>query len=64
LALGGVDLTSPADKMTLQGIGAVAKFKMDWGRVIGEPERAQPTELFGPLRSGGVIRNHTNRRHH
>jgi putative DNA-invertase from lambdoid prophage Rac len=38
MALGGIDLTSPAGKMTMRVIAAVARFKRDWGWVIGEPE--------------------------
>jgi putative DNA-invertase from lambdoid prophage Rac len=41
LALGGVDLTIPAGKMTMQVIAAVAGFKMDWGWLIGETETPQ-----------------------
>lgn len=41
LALGGVDLTSPAGNMTMQVIAAVAGFKRDWGWVIGETETPQ-----------------------
>lgn len=59
LALGGVDLTSPAGKMTMQVLGAVAEFERDLliertqsglrrakaeGKRLGRPEAVKTTE--------------------
>ncbi len=60
LALGGVDLTSPAGKMTMSVIGAVAEFERDLliertqaglkrakaeGKVLGRPSSLGPEQL-------------------
>ena len=59
LALGGVDLTSPAGKMTMGVIAAVAEFERDWliertqsglarakakGKALGRPPALTPTQ--------------------
>ena len=60
LALGGVDLTSPAGKMTMGVIAAVAEFERDWliertqsglarakakGKALGRPPALTPTQI-------------------
>lgn len=66
LALGGVDLTSPAGKMTMQVLGAVAEFERDLliertqaglvrakaeGKKLGRPEAASTTAIVLELKS-------------
>ncbi|KPY20131.1 MULTISPECIES: recombinase family protein [Pseudomonas] len=66
LALGGVDLTSPAGKMTMQVLGAVAEFERDLliertqaglqrakaeGKKLGRPEAAQTTSAVQELKA-------------
>lgn len=68
LALGGVDLTSPAGKMTMQVLSAVAEFERDLliertlaglarakvvGRVLGRPVKVSST-LIGELKRAGL----------
>lgn len=66
LALGGVDLTSPAGKMTMQVLGAVAEFERDLliertqsglkrakaeGKRLGRPEAVKTTEQVQSLKA-------------
>lgn len=66
LALGGVDLTSPAGKMTMQVLGAVAEFERDLliertqagltrakaeGKKLGRPEATATTEAVQRLKA-------------
>lgn len=66
LALGGVDLTSPAGKMTMQVLGAVAEFERDLliertqsglkrakaeGKRLGRPEAVKTTETVQKLKA-------------
>lgn len=66
LALGGVDLTSPAGKMTMQVLGAVAEFERDLliertqaglmrakaeGKKLGRPEATNTTSAVQELKT-------------
>ncbi|KJZ38231.1 recombinase family protein [Pseudomonas fluorescens] len=70
LALGGVDLTSAAGKMTMQVLGAVAEFERDLliertqqgltrakseGKKLGRPVAVKTTENVQKLKSQGYI---------
>lgn len=65
LALGGVDLTSPAGKMTMGVIAAVAEFERDLliertqaglarakaeGKTLGRPSALSPSQMFDVIR--------------
>jgi len=69
LALGGVDLTSPAGKMTMQVLGAVAEFERDLliertqqglirakaeGKKLGRPEAIDTTALVQKSKAKGM----------
>ena len=70
LALGGVDLTSAAGKMTMQVLGAVAEFERDLliertqqglkrakaeGKKLGRPVAVKTTESVQKLKDQGYI---------
>jgi len=70
LALGGVDLTSAAGKMTMQVLGAVAEFERDLliertqqglkraqaeGKKLGRPVAVKTTESVQKLKSQGYV---------
>lgn len=72
LALGGVDLTSAAGKMTMQVISAVAEFERDLliertqaglaraklqGKKLGRPVALETTELVQSLKKEGFSQN-------
>lgn len=74
LALGGVDLTSPAGKMTMQVLGAVAEFERDLlvertqaglqrakseGKKLGRPEAVDTRAKVQRLKEAGLSQSRT-----